>query len=106
MLKIHITFPDGAVFEVPAEPYAREYAEYHVGNDVARGDTLEEDKDIRIQEETDFLLHDTVELRDWISNNYDWKDHLRQQIRKIQNPRYPAYQDMLYEAELTVVKPS
>jgi hypothetical protein len=72
MKHIQITFPNGEVWQVPAEVVAKDRAEFYSQLDFERGHASS--KEDAYVEELNYALNDPVELIDYLRNNMDWSD--------------------------------
>lgn len=68
MKKVRITFTNGDIFDVDLQNIAEHRAEYYAGvDDFERGSKEWDD-------EIDYVMSDSYEGVDWLSNNMDWDE--------------------------------
>ena len=95
MKVIDIKFPNGAIFQIPAEVVAKARTSYYADQD----GFLEDSKEWF--DEFDLSLSDS-ELYDWLQNNMDWKDISNMAVQI--NPPDVDYDKMFFEAEIQILK--
>ena len=81
MKYLKVTMPDGSKWVVPARIIAHNRARYYNSQEPGCYD-----------DEFDFTMGDSYELRDWAGNNMDWKD-VKVAAVQIKTPESCDYQD-------------
>lgn len=89
MTKIRITFPNGDIFEIPAELIATARTEYYAGVDGFKKDSPE------WKEEFEHSMT-PYELEDWLEGNMDWVD-IKDHAIKIEITEKPNYDKLWFE---------
>lgn len=70
MKKLRVTMPNLSVWEIPADVVAEDRAAYYAEKDQGSEGTYDE----CFARELEYVLSDDFELKDWASNNMNWKD--------------------------------
>jgi hypothetical protein len=94
MKNLQIKFPNGDIFEVPAEVIARQRTQYYADVDGFKEGSKEWDDEFK-QSMTEY------ELMDWVQNNTDWKN-ISHEASKMQSKEVD-YNELWFEADFKIV---
>jgi len=74
--------PDGSEWEVPASVVADNRAHYYA----------DRDEDTTYDEEFEFAMSDSSEIKDWASNNMEWND-VKEHAKQVIPPEKPDFRE-------------
>jgi hypothetical protein len=100
--EIHIEFPNGRIYSVPALVVAEDMASYYAGKEMEDNQS-DRTYDKVFNEEKERALSDNYILKDWVSNNMNWSD-LEDDAEIIEEGQFDPSQQFL-EADKRVKEP-
>lgn len=91
---LRITMPDGSKYDVPAKIIAENRAKYYA--DI--------DPDTTYEEEYEFTMTDSYELKDWAANNMNWDEVKAHAVKVPAEKKEPDYQEGWINGEKEIVE--